>query len=114
MKKILFVALLSCLMLGNRVAGADKEPESTVSELKKECAVIKGVVKDVLTGETLAGVAISVNGKTIYTNFEGEFEFANVGKEKTELKASLISYADMTLSVTPDDITEVLVQLKQL
>ena len=62
---------------------------------------IKGVVKDQLTHEKLAGVSIQCNqsqGK-IYTDSEGAFIISTSEHEITTLKLNCISYENRTISL---------------
>jgi hypothetical protein len=61
--------------------------------------ILKGVVFDKLTNESLAGVVILVNGQKVYTDLDGNFTVSGQGNGNCELKISMISYEDQTLIV---------------
>ncbi len=67
---------------------------SFASNLKTNSLTIKGRVVDVETGETLTGVKIDIEslGKTVYSDFDGNFEIEDVKPGEYNLVASLISY----------------------
>jgi len=74
-------------------------PESTMISTK-----IYGKVLDKLTGETLAGVKISLNDSEsyVYTDFDGNFELTNVKPGKIEISASYISYKEKVEALNID------------
>lgn len=64
------------------------------------CAVIKGTVKDISTGEPLAGATVSVVGTTTaaFTDETGSFELKNLKIGSYTLIINYISYQSETLS----------------
>ncbi len=62
---------------------------------------IAGTVIDETSGETLAGVTVSLEGidQTVYTDFEGNFKFEGINPGEYTIKTSLISYKVCTLKV---------------
>lgn len=53
---------------------------------------INGQVVDKVTGEALVGVAVKVNGETIYTDFDGNFQTTISNQKALHIIANLISY----------------------
>lgn len=60
----------------------------------KASAVITGVVQDVNTGESLAGVTVTLEGTEMktYTDLDGNFEFKEMMPGTYDLVFSFISY----------------------
>ena len=78
--------------------------ESAGSESAVMTTSVSGKVLDKITGEALVGVKVSVEGseKTVYTDFEGNFEIENVRPGNIELTASYISYKKKVETVSVD------------
>jgi hypothetical protein len=86
---IIFVALLGVVFADNEgVISKEAPAESTIT------VTLSGQVMDFNSGETLTGVEVSLEGTDIktYTDFDGNFEFANVKPGKYNIIASYISY----------------------
>ncbi len=68
-------------------------------------AVVKGVVKDVKTGERLIGATVSIKGTSVgtSTNFDGEFSLKLIQPLPVVLVVSYIGYAPMEMNVTSAD-----------
>ena len=91
MKKIFFVfALVLVTALGLKIAMAS----TFLNNPPKADATISGEVHDYSTGESLAGVAVSIEGTNVktYTDLDGNFEFENVMPGNYNLIFSFISY----------------------
>lgn len=69
-----------------------KTPEASPVETTTS---ISGKVLDVISGETLTGVEISVEGTDLktYTDFDGNYTFENIVPGKYNIIASYISYS---------------------
>ena len=61
--------------------------------------VVKGMVFDNLTNETLAGAVITVNNQKVYTDLDGNFTLSNLCEGKCMINISLISYVDQTIEI---------------
>jgi hypothetical protein len=101
MKKLVLIAAaigigLSAICSDGNIM-TENESMSTVNALTY---TVKGKVIDKATGESLAGVALSVDGsdKVYYTDFEGTFVISNISKGEHNLSASMISYKERSLS----------------
>lgn len=62
---------------------------------------ITGSVVDEITGETLAGVSVFLEGidQSVYTDFDGNFEFTGLIPGEYTVKTILISYKECTSKV---------------
>ena len=92
MKKL---AILFISMLVFSVSFANEpNTENTKSESAVMTTSVYGKVLDKITGEALAGVKISIDGteKSVYTDFDGNFEIDGVREGQLEIKAQYISY----------------------
>jgi len=101
MKKIaiLFMSLVvlsTTLLAGNDETGTAKNAVMTTS--------LSGKVLDKVTGEALAGVKVSVQGseKSVYTDFEGNFEINGIVPGNVELCTTYISYKSNVEKVNVD------------
>lgn len=114
MKTIVLLALVTVMTL-NPISllakeAASPETAATTAVVNRE---LKGIVMDKLTNETLAGVAIHVNGKKIYTDLDGKFAVSNLNRGLCELKVSLISYEEQTLKVHASGDELIKIELSQ-
>lgn len=91
MKKLVIVTfILSCFTFSTTQAVDDtKGKESTAANIS-----ISGTIIDEATGESLAGVSVTLEGtdKTVYTDFDGKFNFSEVAPGEYTLKTTFISY----------------------
>ena len=53
---------------------------------------IKGKVIDPLTNEALAGATVVVNGKKMFTDFDGNFKIVDQANKSQKVSISMISY----------------------
>lgn len=65
--------------------------KSNVSIEATSATIIAGVVYDENNNETLAGAAITVDGKKYYSDLDGKFSLA-ISKKMCEITVELISY----------------------
>lgn len=93
MKKILFLIVLSFVFtIFVNASDKDKEAVPPVTSMS-----INGVISDVDTDETLAGVLVTIDGtelKTL-TDLDGKFSFEGLDIGDYELKVSYISYKEV-------------------
>lgn len=89
MKKIavLFLIMFIAVFANHQVFALNGNPP-------KANAVISGVVQDVNTGESLAGVTVTLEGTEMktYTDLDGNFEFKEMMPGTYNLTFSFISY----------------------
>lgn len=100
--KILSVLLVSMVISVFTYA----EGESKSSAPAKVTSSITGKVVDIKTGETLAGVSVSVEGTAtkVYTDLDGNFTITELETGSYDLVLSLISYKNSlieNISVQP-------------
>lgn len=89
MKKILTLIIAFCIGLSFSYAGNDESPEGLLTTTE-----MTGKVVDKLSGETLAGVMVELDGtgKSVFSDFDGNFTFENLIPGEYKLILSLISY----------------------
>ena len=82
---ILFIAIVGFTFAKN---------EETKSNPAPATVTVSGNVVDMVTGEALTGVEISVEGTDIkvYSDFDGNFTIENLSTGEYDLVASFISY----------------------
>lgn len=105
MKKIA-ILLVSFLVFSVSLANATNE-ENGNAESAVMTTSVSGKVLDKITGEALAGVKITVNGteKSVYSDFDGNFEINGVREGNVEIAASYISYKN-TVELVNIDLTK--------
>jgi len=96
MKKI--ATLLICFALVSSAFANNGNEEGKGTESSALTTKLSGKVIDKITGESLAGVKISINNSDncVYTDFDGNFVVSNVKPGKVEISASFISYKEKT------------------
>ncbi|MGB4415027.1 MAG: carboxypeptidase-like regulatory domain-containing protein [Paludibacter sp.] len=116
MKKMLFITLVSFIALAMNVSAketAAPEAKSTAIAETVSSNVLKGMVFDKLTNESLAGVVVTSNGQKVYTDLDGNFKIQNVCDGKCQLKISLISYEDQIIEVDTHSTNSLRIMLSQ-
>lgn len=114
MKKLFFLAIVAFMSMAVSAEGkANQEMNAETSVSVSGAIELKGVVSDKLTNENLAGVAVNVNGRKVYTDFDGNFTVKNVCDGVCELKISLISYEDQTVKIDTRKVKSLKVELSQ-
>lgn len=73
-----------------------KEPEKK-SESKS--VSLRGRVIDIKTGEALVGVSVKIGNETTYTDFDGNYEFAELKSGKYLLETTYIAYKQETVNI---------------
>lgn len=91
MKKFVSIAILLIALSFITYAAAEGIKGSKSNAMTTS---VYGTVVDEITGETLVGVAVQIDGtdQSVYTDFEGNFEFKNLTPGEYTLKTNLISY----------------------
>jgi hypothetical protein len=102
------------LFLGLSTAFADGV---TTEATPVKTAKIEGKVLDLLTGETLTGVAVTIKGTDLvaYTDFDGNYSFGNLKPGTYHLVASYISYNNSLIEnveLIPELTREIIIQLQ--
>lgn len=115
MKSILNIVLIGIvLILSNHVFASGEVPESANAK-----ASISGKVVDNKTGESLAGVAISVEGTELkaYTDLDGTFTLKSIEPGNYNLILSLISYKNSLvehLEINPGEKEVIDIKLSEI
>ena len=112
MKKVILLVIATLLAFSNSNAKGKIEQDMLV-EVAASGSKLHGVVLDKQTNESLAGVAVCVDGQKVYTDFDGNFTFNNISKGKYEVKISMISYQDQTITVDTNKNKPLEIQLSQ-
>lgn len=87
-----------------------KEKENAANAITS----ISGTITDEVSGESLAGVKIVLEGtdKVAYTDFDGIFKFDDVSKGVYTMSVDYVSYSDKAQSVDTEKTSEVAIKLK--
>ena len=96
MKKVFVLIVALCIGLAYSYAdneGTSENPAATTS--------MNGKVIDKITGETLAGVMVQLDGTDnyVFSDFDGNFTFNDLKPAEYNLTCSLISYEKNEISV---------------
>lgn len=113
MKKMLFISLVSFIFFSVSVSAKKNMVSETKIEPINQTQVLKGLVFDKLTNETLAGAVITANGQKVYTDLDGNFTIKNLCGGKCNIKVSLISYVDKTIEIDTDKLETIQIKLQQ-
>ncbi len=112
MKKLSFSVVMFFLLafsgFATNTIEVEKENVKSVS--------LSGQVLDNITGEALAGVKVVVEGanESSYTDFDGNFSFANLLPGSYKISASYISYQKSDVEVNLEETEKVALKLVQL
>jgi hypothetical protein len=98
-KKAILSFLMFALFTGIMFADGNNPADKPGKVMK-----ISGQVIDQKTGETLAGVKVFITGtdKSVYTDFDGEFQIECDPTNQKELSFSLISYEGKNIKLEKD------------
>lgn len=94
MKKIAIIFVSLIVFSVSFANAANEETESATNESAVMTTTVSGKVLDKITGESLVGVKVTVEGvnKSVYTDFDGNFEIDGVREGNFEITTSYISY----------------------
>lgn len=114
----LFIILFTILLFSQQMSAAIKDDgKAEVESAKLKTFYISGKVNDVVTGESLVGVQLQIEGTDLktYTDFDGNFAFASVIPGEYKVVANYISYKQEsnTLEVSTKN-NELEIKLKPL
>ncbi len=108
---MLLLSILSVLFISMNVTAAPKpEPKA---EMQSQTTVLKGMINDMLTNESLAGATITANGQKVYSDLDGNFAISNVCNGKCQIKINMISYKDELLEIDTNSNSTVKIKLQQ-
>jgi len=101
MKKLLSISILFATVTLSVVTASEKPEGNTTGNMTTS---ITGTVIDETSGETLAGVTVSLEGidQIVYTDFDGNFAFKGITPGEYTIKTRLISYKEYTLRVNAE------------
>ncbi|WP_319482637.1 carboxypeptidase-like regulatory domain-containing protein [uncultured Draconibacterium sp.] len=93
MKKVLIAALLVITVLAVNAKEDDNKSKSTDTE-SQATMVVSGSIADELSGESLVGVEVKLEGtdRKAYTDFDGNFSFEGVKPGEYKVVTTYISY----------------------
>ena len=99
-----------------KIENKGKNNQTGVSVPEMEMVSVSGKVTDIVTGEVLTGVKITIEGmdSKTYTDFDGNFTFKNLKPGQYQLKASYISYDNKVIEWRPNDSksTDIVIKLR--
>ncbi|MCP9611821.1 carboxypeptidase-like regulatory domain-containing protein [Coprobacter tertius] len=87
--------------------------ETRVTATQVSSCTVSGNVYDMVAGESLTGVTVSVNGKKVFTDMDGNFSIPEVTGTECEIKVSMISYKPLVLKVPVRDASGLKINLQQ-
>ncbi|MEI6556678.1 MAG: carboxypeptidase-like regulatory domain-containing protein [Paludibacter sp.] len=99
MRKILILLVVASLISLSAFAVEKASPEAKAEVQVPANTIVKGMVFDNLTNETLAGAVINANNQKIYTDLDGNFTLSNLCEGKCLINISMISYKDQTIEL---------------
>lgn len=93
MKKVLIAALLIISVVAVNAKESDTKTKTNDTE-NTATMMLSGSIADELSGESLVGVEVKIEGTDLktYTDFDGNFSFENVKPGEYKLVANYISY----------------------
>lgn len=92
---------------------SEPAPAPAVVTVKPVQKTLSGVVYDMDSAETLAGVSITANGQKVYTDLDGRFCLDNLCDGTCTLTVSLISYQEQTLEIDLEKTATLDIKLAQ-
>jgi hypothetical protein len=113
MKRVLFIAVIAISLISLKISAKNNASTEAKTEVLEQSNVLKGIVSDKLTKETLAGAIITANGQKVYTDLDGNFSITNLCGGKCQVKISLISYKDQILDINTSNQQSLQVNLEQ-
>ena len=112
MKKVFGIMIMLCIVLSSYASDKNTNENATASSGKMvEVYTVKGMVTDE-AGESLPGVTVTVNGKKVFTDLDGQFKVSGVCKD-CNIQISMISYQPQTISFDATSQKELKILLKQ-
>ena len=113
MKKVLFISLVSIMFFSMSISAKKNQIVETKVETIDQTRILKGLVFDKLTNETLAGAVITANGQKVYTDLDGNFAVTNICGDNCQIKVSLISYVDEIVKIDMNNQKPIQIKLQQ-
>ncbi|HOH95676.1 MAG TPA: carboxypeptidase-like regulatory domain-containing protein [Candidatus Enterocola sp.] len=72
---------------------------ATNSVEKETSGVIYGYVVDAEAGEPIAGAAIEICNRKVFSDLDGKFEINGLTSDKLQMRVSMISYNTQTIEI---------------
>ena len=91
-----------------------KESSSTSVADAPKTITIEGNVVDKTTGEALIGACVELDGKKVYTDFDGNFKVETTVADKLVLQTEMVSYQKENLEVKPLENNKLTIQLASI
>lgn len=110
-KLVLSIALVTATVLS--VVASNNSVNKVAVATKAAFTEIKGKVVDPTTNEALAGASVVVNGKKVYTDFDGKFKVTELAGKVCQVSVSMISYNSQTFEVQSTEGKELEISLKK-
>jgi len=103
MKKVLIAALLVISVIAVNAKESDTKTKTTDTE-STATMMISGSIADKLSGESLVGVEVKLEGTDLkaYTDFDGNFSFNGVKPGEYKIVTTYISYEKKSEAVKVD------------
>jgi len=103
MKKVLIAALLVISVIAVNAKESDTKTKTTDTE-STATMMISGSIADELSGESLVGVEVKLEGTDLkaYTDFDGNFSFNGVKPGEYKIVTTYISYEKKSEAVKVD------------
>ncbi len=107
----MLLSILSVLFFSVNVSATPKpEPKA---EMQVNTTVLRGIINDMATNESLAGATITANGQKVYSDLDGNFAISNICNGKCQLKINMISYKDQVLEIDTNSSNTLEIKLQQ-
>lgn len=114
MKKTLILTAALLLFCATSSIASDKDsPKTTEKNNVVSTYSVNGKVIDQKIGETLVGATVTVNGKKVFTDLEGNFTVDNIAGENCEIQVNMISYKPQVIKVSVNESKNIQIALKQ-
>lgn len=104
-------SILSFAAETSKAAEPKAEPAALEITNTVSSFVLTGRVLDT-DAQSLAGATITIAGKKVYTDLDGNFSVTLSGNSRCELKASMISFEEQIMQINPNS-SSLTIRMKQ-
>ncbi len=105
MKKLYFILVI---ILFSNIAFAG---DSNNAKDKESYKLVFGKIIDKKSGEEIAGAAVKIDDKIVYTDLNGNFS-ASISTKQTQAIVTSISYNDTKVNIDPFSYSKIVVELE--
>ncbi len=105
MKKLYFILVI---ILFSNIAFAGDNNNAKDKESSK---LVFGKIIDKKSGEEIAGAAVKIDDKIVYTDLNGNFS-ASISTKQTQAIVTSISYNDTKVNIDPFSYSKIVVELE--